>query len=551
MMTRESRLNAGDIHRRASLPSRVLRKSNHGESTTTLRQRVGDQGLRRLVGDSAFVNEGKSGRSAAIQAKLRISEPGDAHEREADRVAEEVMRMQGSSGAPSVSSTDVMPQRMCSECDEGKMSLSVLRKRETDRSSPTPRSPSANILGLGSGRALPASTRAFFEPRLGADFGDVRVHTDTRAQEAASSVDARAFTVGRDIAFAKGEYSPHSREGQRLLAHELTHVVQQSRSTGSVPDLLRDRPRQTSPAAKLEAAKTNLKTKYGLKDITEKGGVVWTESRLRELDTALSKMSKEEQKRLQGVTIILVDKFPSKTVKGRTFPIAGQTFGTHSIELTPAGLRGTVLHEAGHLIHHAAIAHAKKIVEGSPIKAALEAARNDVTASGRKPFRVSQDEQQNFAQIQAIVTAAGAFERSSDKDRAANRTALEEAEMLLLPFTTSPDAKLISAHVDKLRVFVAALLKWGDEQERVVDPVSKLDEFVSIVKKHKLASRSFPAFTPYAEAHWPDQPAEFFAEAYVYWRKNPTDMKKKGRALFDWFEKGGHFGPKAAIAPKP
>src|SRR6185503_3554264 len=70
--------------------------------------------------------------------------------------------------------------------------------------------------------------RAFFEPRFGANFSQVRVHTDTQAARTASSINAKAFTIGRDIAFAAGQYAPHSGEGQRLLAHELTHVVQQS-----------------------------------------------------------------------------------------------------------------------------------------------------------------------------------------------------------------------------------------------------------------------------------------------------------------------------------
>jgi hypothetical protein len=94
-------------------------------------------------------------------------------------------------------------------------------------------------------------------------------------------------------------------------------------------------------------------------------------------------------------------------------------------------------------------------------------------------------------------------------------------------------------------------LLWSDEREKVVGPVKRLDEFVSIVKKHRLARRSFPAFTSYAEANWPDKPSEFFAEAYDSWRKNPADMKKKGRALFDWFEKGGHLGPKVPPPRKP
>lgn len=79
----------------------------------------------------------------------------------------------------------------------------------------------------GGGQPLPEATRAAFEPRFGYDFSHVRVHTDTPATESAAAIKARAFTVGSDIAFGAGEYAPESAAGQKLLAHELTHVVQQ------------------------------------------------------------------------------------------------------------------------------------------------------------------------------------------------------------------------------------------------------------------------------------------------------------------------------------
>ena len=80
----------------------------------------------------------------------------------------------------------------------------------------------------GGGRPLPEFTRAFFEPRFGQDFTQVRVHTDTRAAESARAMNARAFTVGRSIVFGAGQYAPGTVAGKRLLAHELTHVVQQT-----------------------------------------------------------------------------------------------------------------------------------------------------------------------------------------------------------------------------------------------------------------------------------------------------------------------------------
>lgn len=81
------------------------------------------------------------------------------------------------------------------------------------------------------GESLDAPTRAFMEPRFGHDFSQVRVHTDAKAAESARAVNALAYTVGRNVVFGAGRYAPHADDGRRLLAHELTHTVQQSRFT--------------------------------------------------------------------------------------------------------------------------------------------------------------------------------------------------------------------------------------------------------------------------------------------------------------------------------
>jgi hypothetical protein len=88
------------------------------------------------------------------------------------------------------------------------------------------------------GQPLDAETRAFMEPRFGRDFSHVRVHTDLRAEESARAVDAVAYTVGNDIAFNTGRYAPGTQQGQYLLAHELTHVAQQSGQRWSQIDKL-------------------------------------------------------------------------------------------------------------------------------------------------------------------------------------------------------------------------------------------------------------------------------------------------------------------------
>jgi len=87
----------------------------------------------------------------------------------------------------------------------------------------------------GGGQPLPDSTRSYFEPRFGADFSQVRVHTDSKAADTAKSINAKAFTKGKDVVFGSGQYSPGTSSGKHLLAHELTHVVQQGNGTKEMP----------------------------------------------------------------------------------------------------------------------------------------------------------------------------------------------------------------------------------------------------------------------------------------------------------------------------
>jgi hypothetical protein len=91
---------------------------------------------------------------------------------------------------------------------------------------------------LGTGYSLDPATRTFFESRLGHDFSEVRIHTDNPAADSARGLNALAYTVGRDIVFGAGQYSPGSTSGQKLLAHELVHTIQQAEGSGGNPLLL-------------------------------------------------------------------------------------------------------------------------------------------------------------------------------------------------------------------------------------------------------------------------------------------------------------------------
>jgi Domain of unknown function (DUF4157) len=188
--------------------------------------------------------------SGAIQAKLDISRAGDADEEEADRVADQVMRMAEPAPIGSAPSTT---QRKCAVCEAGGATCPKcqegerLRRKEKPGHAPqaTPAIHSQIAALWGGGQPLPPSVRAFFEPRFGRDFSQVRVHTDARAAHSAQALRARAFTVGREVVFGSGHHSRDTGEGRRLWAHELAHTLQQSGSQGTQSEVLTEPPQST------------------------------------------------------------------------------------------------------------------------------------------------------------------------------------------------------------------------------------------------------------------------------------------------------------------
>lgn len=166
----------------------------------------------------------------ATSSNLEVGSPDDDFEREADATAERVMRMV--SGAAAVRSAPPALQRKCAACEEeGQESFLQLKKTSAGARAPgTVSTAPASVRAVvnSPGQPLPADTRAFFEQRFGWDFSTVRVHADSHAHQSAREVNARAFTVGDDIVFGAAQFSPGTDDGQHLLAHELTHVVQQS-----------------------------------------------------------------------------------------------------------------------------------------------------------------------------------------------------------------------------------------------------------------------------------------------------------------------------------
>lgn len=167
----------------------------------------------------------------AVQTKLAVREPGDEYEQEADRVSEQVMRM------PEL----LQLQRACA-CG-GRCPMCQTEKHDQEHERSQTKLAGSSVAGqtalpsivhevLSSpGQPLDPVTRAFMEPCFGQDFSQVRVYTDAKAAESAQAVNALAYTVRRSVVFGSGQYAPGTMTGKRLLAHELTHIVQQ-RSSG-------------------------------------------------------------------------------------------------------------------------------------------------------------------------------------------------------------------------------------------------------------------------------------------------------------------------------
>lgn len=186
-------------------------------------------------------------RSGILKTKLKISHPNDPYEGEADRISDEVMRMSQETVAPS-GAKDLTVYRKCKRCEEEEKKK-IHRKTSGMNNLQVREDVAQDIDSLrGRGSPLDIRTRAFMESRFGYDFSQVRIHADAKAVESAQAVNALAYTIGHDIFFGSGQYAPNTAGGRRLIAHELTHVVQQ----GTINRQMLDKTEITNPEENAE-----------------------------------------------------------------------------------------------------------------------------------------------------------------------------------------------------------------------------------------------------------------------------------------------------------
>lgn len=185
-------------------------------------------------------------RSPVVQAKLTIGKPNDQYEQEADRVASDVVdrinnpavqqesdqsaiQHMGKEEEEKIGRSPEMLQRKGQEEEEKlQMKPIQLARKDSSGGEAAPDLSSAINQARGHGKPLEAGLQNSMGQAMGADFSRVRVHTDAQADQLNRSIQAKAFTTGQDVFFRQGEYNPGSRGGQELIAHELTHVVQQN-----------------------------------------------------------------------------------------------------------------------------------------------------------------------------------------------------------------------------------------------------------------------------------------------------------------------------------
>lgn len=169
-----------------------------------------------------------------FQPKLTINAPGDEYEQEADAMADKVMRMSDDKAANRFFNPSPLNiQRKCQHCEEEE---SKMQRKESVAGVTQANDQTEDYINSlhGNGRLLAQSEKDFFQPRFGHDFSNVRVHNDDAANQSAKQVNALAYTHSNNIVFGSGQYQPGTESGQRLMAHELTHVVQQGGAAGHV-----------------------------------------------------------------------------------------------------------------------------------------------------------------------------------------------------------------------------------------------------------------------------------------------------------------------------
>lgn len=217
------------------LAPKVVDKNNTSPNHTG----AGEISNGKPTGEAGYINDKNSfnfsnipilpNHPVSVQTKLTINTPGDKYEQEADRMADQVMKKENTS-SPNLSHQNVSLQRKCAACEKDEDKVTLMRKNESNGGMLVDSSVASQLnSSKAEGMPLPAATKGFMEDSFGTSFSRVRIHADSKAAEMNKGIQAKAFTYGPHIYFNQGEYNPDTRQGKRLLVHELTHTLQQEK----------------------------------------------------------------------------------------------------------------------------------------------------------------------------------------------------------------------------------------------------------------------------------------------------------------------------------
>jgi hypothetical protein len=242
----EPTLQHGQVQRAIAQPSALTTRD-----VMALQRTIGNQAVQRLLNQNS--SRTSTGNAATIQTKLTVGPAQDRYEREADQVAARVIKGDLKGGTSQVPGAKIQRLDINHKSHEP-----VQTKRGADVSGGVvePQVEQGVTSARGGGRRLDESLQRDMEEQFGADFEGVRVHTDARADTLNRMLDARAFTTGQDIFFKRGEYQPKSQEGKQLLAHELTHVRQQT-GAGTAAPIQRKSDKLPTKASLRQGGKSN------------------------------------------------------------------------------------------------------------------------------------------------------------------------------------------------------------------------------------------------------------------------------------------------------
>jgi hypothetical protein len=222
-----------------------------------LQRMIGNKGVQRLLAQRKLT----AAPNGAVQTKLTVGAPDDVYEQEADSVAHQVMTMPDKVQREEAPEDEELAMKRVQReelpedeelamkriqrdaaPEEEELAMKRIQRDAAPEEELMMKSATGDVPDVsddtesqiesmrGGGHSMPDNTRGFFESRFGQDFSGVNIHTGAQADSLNRSLEARAFTTGSDIFFRNGEYNPDSSGGRELLAHELTHVVQQGGS---------------------------------------------------------------------------------------------------------------------------------------------------------------------------------------------------------------------------------------------------------------------------------------------------------------------------------